>query len=51
MKRKACIVPKYQPVKCYACNGSGWYDAVDKKGRGIRCGACEGTGMEYGHDR
>ena len=31
---------------CSACNGSGYYDSCDKKGRPIRCGSCEGTGKE-----
>jgi hypothetical protein len=35
---------KLQKEKCTACNGSGWYDACDKKGRPIKCGACDGTG-------
>lgn len=32
--------------RCTACNGSGWYDACDKKGNPIPCGACSGTGFE-----
>lgn len=31
---------------CTACNGSGWYDCCDKKGRPIPCGSCDGTGKE-----
>ena len=31
--------------RCVACNGSGWYDSTDSKGRPIPCGACEGTGQ------
>jgi hypothetical protein len=31
---------------CTACNGTGWYDACDKKGNPIKCGACGGTGLE-----
>lgn len=29
---------------CSACNGSGWYDSVDKDGNNIKCGACNGKG-------
>jgi hypothetical protein len=32
--------------KCYACDGSGWYDNTDAQGNSIPCGACEGTGLE-----
>lgn len=32
--------------RCSACNGSGWYDACDKNGNPIPCGACDGTGFE-----
>jgi len=30
--------------RCCACNGSGWYDNLDRYGRHIKCGACKGTG-------
>jgi len=30
--------------RCCACNGSGWYDNLDRWGRHIKCGACRGTG-------
>ena len=31
---------------CTACNGSGWYDNCDKKGRATPCSSCEGNGRE-----
>ena len=33
-------------TRCTACSGSGWYDAVDRRGRHIKCGACQGTGKD-----
>lgn len=42
--RNAPVTPL--PRKCTACNGSGHYDAVTKKGRPIPCGPCGGTGEE-----
>ena len=46
MKRKNCIVPKtnQKPKTCVACSGSGWWDNLDRKGRQIPCGACDGKG-------
>lgn len=35
-----------QKERCTACNGSGWYDACDKAGNPIPCGACDGSGFE-----
>ena len=34
---------KYKPYnKCYACNGSGFYDTKNSPS----CGSCNGTGLE-----
>lgn len=32
--------------RCVACNGTGYYDAYDKKGNLIPCSACGGSGIE-----
>lgn len=36
------------PVKCIACNGSGYYD-TQRNGKTPKCGSCEGTGWEQKH--
>lgn len=33
---------------CTACNGSGYYDRLDKNGNGIKCDNCNGTGNVKG---
>lgn len=37
--------------RCVACNGTGYYDAYDKKGNLIPCSACGGTGIEQPKSR
>ena len=38
---------KNKLVKCTACDGSGKYDTMDKKGRTPNCGCCNGTGKDW----
>jgi DnaJ-class molecular chaperone len=38
--------PQKPKQKCYACNGSGYYDSNGSP----PCGACDGTGLEHPYD-
>lgn len=49
MKLKISRVSNEQPAGpkvCVACNGSGYYDYTDARGRQPKCAACNGTGYE-----
>jgi len=48
--RKTQIAAKVEPKRCTACNGSGWYDSTDSRGRPIPCGACDGKGYDEARD-
>jgi RecJ-like exonuclease len=39
-------VKGWKQVPCTACNGSGYYDYTDRRGRTPKCSACDGTGKE-----
>ena len=37
---------KISKKRCCACNGSGYYDSVDRHGNSVKCCSCGGTGYE-----
>lgn len=46
MKMKVTNYSQQADERCTACNGSGYYDSCDSRGRSIACGSCEGTGLD-----
>lgn len=42
------FVYKVKMVMCIACNGSGYYDSLDRRGNNIVCSSCDGLGKVKG---